>query len=168
MWHGAGYKFLVWGIMHASYQILGELTYKLRENLYSFCKISGASKRYIKQIGTFLLVNWAWIIFRADNLRLGMKLIKHMFTEFNPWILFNDRIFTLGLEWKEIVVLVCAICLLGLVDKYHEQGNSVSHKIIACKLPVRWTILIGTIIVIMIFGTYGFGYNAQDFIYGGF
>lgn len=33
---------------------------------------------------------------------------------------------------------------------------------------MRWAISILLIICIMLFGTYGFGFDAQDFIYGGF
>ena len=170
IWHGAGFRFLIWGGMHAFYQIVGELTYDLRENCYFRLKIDKNSKKkkMLKQCGTFLLVNWAWIIFRADSLWLGSRMIKHMFTEFNPWIFFNDRIFTLGLGWKEMMVLFFAIGLLWKVGKYHEEGKSVSDKVMNQILPIRWAIYMISIIVIMVFGTYGFGFNAQDFIYGGF
>ena len=32
----------------------------------------------------------------------------------------------------------------------------------------RWLVYLGVVFVIVIFGTYGFGFDAQDFIYGGF
>lgn len=170
IWHGAGYKFLVWGGMHAFYQIAGDITYKTREKIYECLNVSIESrkKRILKQVGTFMLVNWAWIIFRADSLWLGVRMIKHMFTEFNPWIFFNDQIFTLGLGLKEIVVLISSIVLLWKVDLYHEKGKSISDRIMAQRLVIRWGIYMIAIIGIMVFGTYGFGFNAQDFIYGGF
>ena len=168
VWHGAGFKFIFWGMMHACYEIAGSMTYKVREKIYSFFHVTENSKKLLKQTGTFLLVNWAWIIFRADSLGRGLRLIKHMFTEINPWILFNDRIFSLGLNWKEFVVLVIAIFILWRVDRYHESGRSVTGWIIKQRLPVRWIIYIASIIVTMVVGTYGYGFNAQDFIYGGF
>jgi D-alanyl-lipoteichoic acid acyltransferase DltB (MBOAT superfamily) len=170
LWHGAGFKFLVWGLLHAVYQIVGDATFNIREKLYNKCKIDVHSKvkKTMKQIGTFMLVNLAWIIFRADTLIIALSMIKHMFSDFNPWILFDDRIFTLGLEWKEVLVLLIAICILWWVGKFHERGISVSDKIIGMKLPLRWAVYIVAIIGIIIFGTYGYGFNAQDFIYGGF
>lgn len=170
LWHGAGYRFLVWGGLHAIYQIVGDVTFKAREQVYNILSISPDSKKkhIIKQIGTFLLVNWAWIIFRADSLSMGAKLIKHMFTDVNPWILFNDQVFMLGLEWKEIIVLIVSILLLWMVGKYHERGNSVSDLIIRQGLISRWIVYIVAIVGIMLLGTYGYGFNAQDFIYGGF
>lgn len=170
LWHGSGFKFLVWGMMHAAYQILGDVTGTVRKKAYTLLKISGDSKGriYLKQIVTFLLVNWAWIIFRADSLWIGLRMIKHMVTEFNPWIFFDDSIFMLGLEWKEVMVLILAILLLFKVGRIHESGASASEIIMKCSLPIRWGIYIGAILVIMVFGTYGYGFHAQDFIYGGF
>lgn len=170
IWHGVGYKYLAWGGMHAFYQITGDLTYKTRERLYAFLKISPESweKKTLKQIGTFLLVNWAWIIFRADSLWLGLSMIKHMLVEYNPWILFNDQIFTLGLCWKEVLILFFSIALLWKVGACHEKGISISERIMAQRLIIRWCIFMAAIIGIMIFGTYGYEFNAQEFIYGGF
>ena len=170
IWHGAGYKYLVWGGMHAFYQIAGDFTYRFRERIYKAFHVSEKSgkKRLLKQAGTFLLVNWAWIIFRADTLWLGTRMIKHMFTECNPWVLFNDQIFNLGLGWKEIAVLMLSVLLLRRVGKAHEEGRSVSNMIMSQRLVIRWGIYMTAIIGIMIFGTYGYGFNAQDFIYGGF
>lgn len=170
IWHGSGFQFIFWGLLHAGYQIVGEFTSKARENIYLFFKIDSESKvkKQFRQIVTFLFVNWAWIIFRADNLSRGLSLIKHMFWEVNPWVLLNDRIFTLGLDGKEFLVLMVGITLLFVVGRLHENGISVSNRILNQRLPIRWGIYILTIIGIMIFGTYGFGFDTQDFIYGGF
>jgi quinol-cytochrome oxidoreductase complex cytochrome b subunit len=93
-----------------------------------------------------------------------------MFVNFKviPGLLSDEGIFALGLEWKEILVLILAIYILWLVDKAHECKMSISDRVIDMKLPVRWGIYIVAIIAIMVLGTYGYGYSAQDFIYGGF
>lgn len=170
LWHGAGFKFLVWGLIHAVYQIIGELTFNLREKIYDICGIEPDSrkKRWIKQAGTFLLVNFAWIIFRTETLRKGFMLITDMVTEFNPWVLMNNRLFTLGLEWKEMVVLGAAIYFLHKVGKYQEEGNSAGDRVFKQPLLFRWGVYLAAIVGIILFGTYGFGFDAQDFIYGGF
>ena len=80
----------------------------------------------------------------------------------------NDSAFSLGLSWKEVVILVLAIVILYVVSHIQECGISIREKILEQPLMIRWAIYIVTIVVIMIFGTYGYGANAQDFIYGGF
>ena len=91
-----------------------------------------------------------------------------MFQVFNPWILFDDQLFTLGLEWKEFIVLILAIIILFVVDYLHERNYHIGIIISNLILPIRWIFYLVSVISILILGTYGFGFNAQDFIYGGF
>lgn len=169
IWHGAGYKFLFWGLLHAAYQICGEITYGIREKIYRFFRLDGTeTQKLIKRIGTFFWVMAGWIIFRGDSLRDGMKMIQSMFIVHNPWVWFDNSFFELGLEWKECLVLIMAILFLVIVSMLQECGKSVRDIIGSRHIVIRWGIYLLAIIGIMTFGTYGFGYNAQDFIYGGF
>lgn len=170
VWHGSGYRFLVWGGLHAVYQIIGDYTKPVREKLYALVGIKKNSslQNAMKMIGTFCLATIAWIIFRADSLKKGLAMIVSIFTVYNPWILFNDSIFSLGLSWKEMTVLVISLLILFRVSRKQEQGIGIRETVQRQPLIVRWTISILAIVVIVVFGTYGFGFNAQDFIYGGF
>lgn len=170
IWHGSGYKFLFWGLMHGFYQVVGEILVpvkKLADEKLMIYKYP-FMKRIVKTVFTFFLVMFAWIIFRADHLKTGLSMIKSIFTVYNPWILTNDAILGLGLGWKEFCVLI--VCLMGLliVGIAQEKGMDIKEKILQCWLPIRWGIYIAAIIFIMIFGTYGYGFDAQAFIYGGF
>ena len=49
-----------------------------------------------------------------------------------------------------------------------QENFSIRDRVLAWPLPVQWILYLGVIIVIMVFGTYGWGYDANDFIYGGF
>lgn len=170
LWHGTGVRFIAWGALHAFYQIMGEILDNPRKRIYAFLGIRNDSKlkNALERCVTFLLVNFAWIIFRADTLRKGLGMIKHMIINFNPWILFDNRIFTLGLDWKEMLVLAAAVILVWMVEKRQECGECISEEILRQKLYVRWGIYFAAVIGIMVFGTYGFGFDAKDFIYGGF
>lgn len=170
IWHGAGLTYLLWGGIHGCCQIMGECLDGPKEKIYARLNIcpDGKGKRIIKQTGTFLIVSLAWIIFRAGTAGTGISMIVHMVSDFNPWIFFNDRIFTIGLAWKEMLVLLFAVLLLFAVEKKQEEGIRISECIGRQKLPVRWLVCMAGICAVMIFGTYGFGFEAQDFIYGGF
>lgn len=169
-WHGAGANYIVWGLIHAFYQMSSKYLSPVIEKMLTILGVGekSASKLRLERLGTFFLVTMAWIIFRAENFRMALRLIKHMFFDVNPWVLFNDGLFSLGLIWKDWVVLILSIIVLFRVDIFHESGGSVSEKVMSYKLPIRWGITMGMIVVIVIFGTYGMGFNAQDFIYGGF
>lgn len=170
VWHGSGYKFLFWGMMHAAYQIIGNLTVPLKNRLYRFLGLSEQSgmRKMIQRIGVFFWVMLAWIIFRADSLRIGLQMIKKMFFVQNPWVFFDDSLLRLGLGWKEWCILLLSMFLLLCVSILQEKGIGVREMILHKAIYIRWSLYILVILCIMIFGTYGFGYQGQDFIYGGF
>lgn len=170
VWHGSGCRFLVWGGLHAMYQILGECTKTIREKCYTLVGIKAGStvQNMLKMAGTYCLTTIAWIIFRAENLKKGLAMIVGIFTVYNPWVLFDDSLLSLGLNWKEWGVLLASVLGLIKISTLQEAGVSIREKIMRQPTIVRWSIYLVAVVVIMIFGTYGFGFNAQDFIYGGF
>lgn len=91
-----------------------------------------------------------------------------MFFVHNPWILFNDKLLTLGLDWKEWCVLAGSVCVLFYIERKQEQGKSVRNAILQHPLYIRFGVYLAAILMIMIFGTYGFGFDPKDFICGGF
>ena len=169
IWHGAGYRFLFWGLMHAAYQIASEITFSIRERLYTLLRMPNGdlTRRIIKTAGTYFWVTLAWIVFRANTLREGLRMIVSIFRVFNPWILFNDALFKLGLSWKECMILLGSIGILGIVSVV-QQHIHVRNWVLRQHVLFRWTVYICAICLIWVFGTYGYGFSAQDFIYGGF
>ncbi len=161
LWHGGGIKFIFWGLMHGVYQLVEAM-------IPFFQKNYGGAKRVLKILINGFLVMIAWIVFRAEDLLAGLKMIYRMFRGFNPWIFFDGAIYNLGLVEKEWDVLILSLLVLFWVSRKQEQGIVLREKFEARALPVRWFIYIIAILVIWVFGTYGFGYDATDFIYGGF
>ncbi len=168
IWHGAGYKFIFWGLMHAVYQIAGGIFKPLQDKIYSLLKLPENIKKAVQQAGVFFLVMCAWVIFRADRLKTGISMLESMFSVHNIWIFFNDEIFALGLNWKEWLVLSISVLVFAVIGKKQEKGTSIRKNILKKPVYIRWAFYIFAVIGIMVFGTYGFGFNAQDFIYGGF
>ena len=169
IWHGADYNYIVWGLLHGVYQITGELTGKIKGKIYDKLRMPEeiAVRRWIQRAGTFIWVTLAWIIFRADQLGHAITMIKSIFTVYNPWILFDDSLLRLGLSWKEWCVLVLSVMLLVKVSKKQEEV-CIRDRILSQHIIVRWFIYVAAISVIWVFGTYGYGFDVKDFIYGGF
>lgn len=169
IWHGWGLQYIAWGLINVIYQIIGELTFDIQEKIY-FClgfKNGSREKRFIKMLITSLLTIFAVTIFRAETLKEGVSMVVSVFTVYNPWILFNDSLLALGYSWKEWIVLLASIGILIKVS-IEQERRSISEWVIAKPLVIRWSIYVITIIVVFVYGTYGFGFNSQDFIYGGF
>lgn len=170
IWHGAGLRFLVWGMTHAAYQIIGDLTRNIQRKAVKLLGLerSAGITLWIRRIWTFLCVMAAWILFRAESLRKGLQMLWSMIRVRNLWIFTNDSLLTMGLEWKEWVVLGVSVLILFAVSMKQEQGVSFSDLVFRQPVYVRWMLYLAAIFGIMTFGGYGQGYDAQAFIYGGF
>ena len=74
IWHGAGWNFILWGVLHGIFIILDKIMEKY--------KIITSNHKYIyvlKTFFTFNIVNILWIFFRANNISQAFKIIKTMF-----------------------------------------------------------------------------------------
>lgn len=65
LWHGAGWTFLAWGLLHGLAQIVERL-WPGRERL----------PKGLRWAGTFLFVNLAWVFFRAPSLAAAGTLLR--------------------------------------------------------------------------------------------
>jgi len=166
IWHGSALTFLVWGILHAVYQIIGFVTMPLRDKVSDILKIDrgGLSHRTVKTVVTFLLVNFAWIFFRATTLEHAVTIIKKSF-EFTPWVFTDGSLFDLGLSQASFNVGVAGIALLITMDILSFNGVEIRDRIIKQAIWYRWIIMIAAILSILVFGIWGAGYNASSFIY---
>jgi len=69
LWHGAGWQFIVWGLMH------GFLLVGLQ--LWRFTGIS--LPRFVSQFITFMVVLLAWVMFRCDGVEQAWMMYGTMF-----------------------------------------------------------------------------------------
>lgn len=169
IWHGSGLRYIAWGLMHAGYQIAGEMTLGIRKGLYRMFRIPEDSflAELLRKGTTLFLVMLAWIVFRAESLRTALKMLRSLFTVYNPWVLFDDSIFSLGLDMKEWMLLVLAVLALVAVS-LQQRKTEVGEWLLRQHLLLRWTVYIAAILLIVVYGAYGAGFDAQAFIYGGF
>lgn len=170
IWHGFGGNFLLWGLWHALCQIAGDGTKAGKEKIYAALALPSGSRirKALKRLGVFLLVMPGWVLFRAESLQMGLQMLKSMATVYNPWVFLDGSLLTLGLDGKDWLVLTCAIALLYLVSFLQESGYSAFRLIADRRTVVRWGVCLLFLCGILLFGTYGYGFEAQDFIYGGF
>ncbi len=170
LWHGGYWKYIFWGLMHAGYQIFDELSAKTQNYICEKISLSQnlKTKKFIETVLTFFLVTFSWIMFRAESFKVGLKMMASMINTFNPWILFDDSLFQLGLNQKEFQILFGAILVLISISVLQEKGFVIRDWFNRQCTMIRWIIYIIAIWIIWVFGTYGYGFDASDFIYGGF
>lgn len=66
LWHGASWHFIAWGLIHAIFQIVGNLKKHIKKKMKMEVKDDiqeSFSQKLGKGIITFVLVDFAWIFF---------------------------------------------------------------------------------------------------------
>ena len=166
IWHGTGLTFLCWGIYHAFCQITGSLTVAFREKLYIRAGIGERTGSVLRKIGTFLLVTLGWILFRASSLKKAARMILSMIA-WNPWTLTDGTLTQMGLDFREWIVLICSVAVLWIAGIV-QQKTVIRDHFQKQNTAVRWIVYLLAIWCIYLMGTYGYGFDSADFIYGGF
>lgn len=168
LWHGAAWTYVVWGGIHGLYQILGYELKGIRtwinEKLHT--KTDCFSYKLGQIIITFLLTDFAWIFFRSNSLTDACCYIRRMFTKLDFWSLFNGELYNLGLDRPEINILLLGLVLLLLVDLVrYVRKERFDSFLKEQNLWFRWGVLLFLVAMTAIFGVYGPGYDAKQFIY---
>ncbi|MBR4832239.1 MAG: MBOAT family protein [Butyrivibrio sp.] len=166
LWHGADFTFLIWGLLHGIYQVIGRLTMPVRDRMSEMFGIgrSSFSHRVAKTVGTFLLVSYAWVFFRADDPLQAVNIIVRSFA-FTPWKYVDGSLYLYGLNRTNYMLALGGIILMIVVDLFNNKGIVIREKILAQGLWLRWLIMIVGILATVILGIWGPGYNVADFIY---
>ncbi len=153
-WHGRGANFIVWGLLHGFYSVVEACGKKKGWGALSFCSV------------TFLEVAFAWIFFRASSLGDAFFYIGRMFTAgFCPKTWMQARM-GLQLSAMEILLIVTGICTVWAVDWFCTKRQIQMPVFIQQKQNVvRYLFFYLLMVFIFIFGVYGPGYSAEQFIY---
>lgn len=167
VWHGSDNKYVVYGLWNSiiiSGSILLDATYK---KVLSKLKINTEcfSWKLFQIIRTFFLVSIGRIFSRGNSLDDALEMLKSMFSEFNPWVLTDGTIYTLGLQPKELFMLFIVILILFVVSLMHEKGIKIRETLEKQNIIFQWILIISAIIFVLIYGAYGGDFNAADFVY---
>ncbi len=167
LWHGAKWSFVVWGGLNGIFQIIGERLKGIRDWLVEKLHLNRetASHKIYKIITTFALIDLTWIFFRADGFKQALKMIKSIFTQYNPWIFFDDSLYKLGLDRKNFQLMILAIIILLIADFVKWKGHSVRKWIYKQERWFRWAFYIISILGVLVFGIWGPAFNESAFIY---
>ncbi len=161
LWHGASWHFVAWGLIHAMFQIVGDIKYQIEKKVVQ----NGMNKKSLssnirKGLVTFILVDFAWVFFAADNIYMALGIFKQMLTTVT-----TTSVFELGLDRNNWKIMVASIVVLLFVDILHEKGVSIRCYLSKQEMWFRLVFYNVLIWVVIMFGIYGVGYDTSQFIY---
>ena len=168
LWHGANFTFIAWGAIHGIFHIIEELLKPIKEKyLNKFnVKTSAFSFLVLEIIITFIIVDLAWIFFRAETIHDALYYIHRIFTRIDLWALFDGTLYNLGLNIFEMNILIIGLFILISFDlvKYIRK-KSIFEFLNKQNLYFRWFVMLFLIFYIIIYGKYGVGFDPKQFIY---
>ena len=168
LWHGAGWNFIVWGLLNC----LVILVSQELQPLYN--RFGKAFPRLVKSRGwecwqavrTFLLMGLIRSLDCYRNVPRTFRLWGSMLTTWNWGELFEGGLTSFGLRWADWCVLLGGILLILLVSQLGKK-EPLRHRL-ASRPVLLCACLCGLLLLILLFGAYGIGYDASQFIYDQF
>ena len=169
LWHGGSWNFIIGsGLLHWFYIVGGQVLEPVFKKIIQVFKINTDCFSYhlFQSVRTFFLVCIGFIFFRASSFRSGLMMCRQIFT-FNLGVFRLSNFLALGLDIHDLTVGVLSLLVLLLVSVLKEKMD-IQKKLTEQNLVFRWGIYYMLIFSILIFGFYGSGYNASEFIYENF
>jgi len=81
IWHGAGWTFIIWGMLHGSYLMINHAWRNLRFNMLKLSAKIGIIESTIARLLTLLAVIIGWVYFRAETLEAANHMVLIMFAD---------------------------------------------------------------------------------------
>lgn len=167
IWHAASWKYVIFGLYNGGIialslwmtPVLDKIKEKLHINTECF------SWKLFAAVRTYLLMSVARLESMPNGLYNAWLYVKAIFTNFDPWIFVNGDIYTYGMNQADFRLMWVSLLVLLVVGILHEKGIHIREKLDLQQRWFRWLIIFLGIFAVVIFGMYGPGYNASDFVY---
>lgn len=170
LWHGASWNFIVWGLLN------GVVILVSRELEPLYARFRKRAPRLwgsafwggFSAVRTFLLMGAIRILDCYRNVPVTARAFASMFTDFGTWgdLAGGALIGKLGLSVASCAVVALSTVLIFFVSRAGKE-RSVADRLSA--RPILWTAAcVGLVLAVLICGSWGIGFDADSFIYGGF
>ena len=157
-WHGANWTFIVWGLLNALYIMPSIIfnTNRVNLNIVAQGRIFPGIKDFFSICITFCLTVFAWIFFRASDLRHAFLYAKAIFSR----SLFTIPYFSgIGLAVPSFLFLFLFL-LIEWLQREHQYA--LQYLGLRWPMPVRWVFYCFLVVSTYYFAITG---SNQQFIY---
>ncbi|MCR4688984.1 MAG: hypothetical protein K5745_05450 [Saccharofermentans sp.] len=170
-WHGGVWKYIIGsGLLHCFYIVTGMMAEPLFEKIRKPLKADKAYFQVFRVLRTFILVLLGFVFFRSSNVPDAMDMFLAVGR--SGGAAFDIQgIINMGMGLPDLIVLISGTALLAAVDIYkfrpddNEEPKSVLALIDRGGVIAAWAVFVLLVIIVLVFGKYGLGYDSGAFIY---
>ena len=168
IWHGAAWNFVVWGLGNCMVILVSQELSPLYARFHKRFHVKGTFWYTAFEVfRTFWLMNFLRTFDCYRNVPATFRMYGTIFTKFNYAEIFRGGLMKLGLSLSDYIIVIIGVTLLFMVSLAQRSG-SVREKLAARPMALRYATYFAMLLAILIFGAYGVGYNASQFIYSQF
>ena len=170
LWHGASNKYIVYGLYYFILILLGMLFEPVAVKFFEKSHINrkGAFWSGFSMVRTTVLVGFGMMLFRANYVTDFFDMVFRVFTNVNFGDLVSENMYSLGTDKHDFFVIIIGVAIMFIVAFLKEKGRNVLKSVAAGSIPLKWSVMIGLIMAIIVFGAYGPDYGVVDTIYAQF
>ncbi len=142
LWHGAGFRFILWGAMHG----VALAIHKLYLEVFPSKTLNRSPVRQflittLSVFFTFHFVSFCWIFFRADNMEIAMQMICQIVFHFNPRIFF---------EFINGYLAVLIMMLIGYSLHFIPKSVELKTENIVTNLPLPLKVVFMIMVILLV------------------
>ena len=168
VWHGADWKYVAFGLWNGVIIMLSILLQPLFDGVVDKLHIKRTNPFFIgfQIFRTLIVVLVGYVFDVAPSFGEGMRTLTEFFTNQNIPQAFEQlsKIPLIAHDYAVIGLGGVVILIASLIQERH-QDTDIRHMLDKKSFATRFALLYIGVMSVVIFGIYGSGYNAADFVY---
>ena len=168
VWHGADWKYVAFGLWNGVIIMLSILLQPLFDGVVDKLHIKRTNPFFIgfQIFRTLIVVLVGYVFDVAPSFGEGMRTLTEFFTNQNIPQAFEQlsKIPLIAHDYAVIGLGGVVILIASLIQERHHDTD-IRHMLDKRSFATRFALLYIGVMSVVIFGIYGSGYNAADFVY---
>lgn len=165
VWHGASWKYVAFGLWNGGVIMLSILMKPLFDGALKKLHINPNNFfwRLFQMLRTFVIVCIGYVFDIAPSFRQAFSTIFMPFLQ--GLVIDFSEIKQLGLVTTDWLIIILGLVVLFGVGLFQETRKKSLRTILGKKIFFEWVFILFGVLCIIVYGIYGPGYNASEFVY---
>ena len=168
LWHGANGKYVAFGLWNGLIVMIAILMKPVFTGMTDALHINvrGWGWRHFQMTRTFILVLIGYVFDIAPDFGGSLDMMRRMVTDQGLALAYVEML-SLDLNRQNYLLLAAMAVLIWLISRRQEKLkiDDFADLVMARGPWIRWLIVFAMIVMILVLGTYGPGFDPADFVY---